>query len=144
MTSTAREHLEGIRHYLTYELKSPVIARKFLTLLRESMERLAIMPASYRVIDEEPWGSQGVRKILVKKYYMKKINEFLSLQSSTLKGVKSSSCEKSYKDNIKPGNLPTLVGLFFLVFSYNSNSVSSYNLCKSWVNSITAGRWSPS
>lgn len=70
VTPTAREHLEGIRHYLTYELKSPVVARKLLTLLRESMERLAIMPASYRVIDEEPWGSQGVRKILVKNYYI--------------------------------------------------------------------------
>ncbi|EHJ53182.1 hypothetical protein STRMA_1033 [Streptococcus macacae NCTC 11558] len=28
------------------------------------------MPTSYRVIDEEPWGSQGVRKIRVKNYYI--------------------------------------------------------------------------
>lgn len=34
------------------------------------MNQLVLMPTSYQVIDEEPWGSQGVRKISVKNYYI--------------------------------------------------------------------------
>lgn len=70
VTATAREHLESIRHYLMYELQSPVAAKKLLILLKKSISKLAVMPTSYRVIDEEPWGSQGVRKVHVKNYYI--------------------------------------------------------------------------
>lgn len=70
ITPQAFDHLQEIRKYIECELNAPAAAKKLLLLFKHKMNQLALMPQSYRTIDEEPWGSQGVRKISVKNYYM--------------------------------------------------------------------------
>ena len=70
ITPQAFDHLQEIRNYIECELNAPAAAKKLLFLFKHKMNQLVLMPQSYRTIDEEPWGSQGVRKIPVKNYYM--------------------------------------------------------------------------
>ena len=51
-------------------MKAPAASKKLLLLLKHKMNQLTSIPQSYRTIDEEPWGSQGVRKSAVKNYYI--------------------------------------------------------------------------
>ena len=70
ITPQAFDHLQEIRNYIECELNAPVAAKKLLLLFKDKMNQLTLMPQSYRTIEEEPWGSQGVRKISVKNYYI--------------------------------------------------------------------------
>lgn len=66
----ARSHLQGIKEYIAFELLAPETARNMLILLSQSMHSLSDEPYRIKTIDEEPWGSQGIRKIRAKNYYI--------------------------------------------------------------------------
>lgn len=66
----AHIHLQGIRDYIELELFAPLAAKNIMTLLRQSIRSLSDDPYRIKTIDEEPWGSQGIRKTRVKNYYI--------------------------------------------------------------------------
>ena len=58
-----------IGDYIAYTLLDPNTAKKIIRQIRMKMESLSEMPQRIKTIDEEPWGSYGIRKIRVKNYY---------------------------------------------------------------------------
>ena len=70
VTHQAKEHLAIIREYITTELQAPIVAKRMLELLKSEMMSLHTMPYRVKLIDEQPWGKLGFRKIRVKNYYI--------------------------------------------------------------------------
>ena len=70
VTKQAIEHLQGIRDHLLFEFFAPNAARDTLARLGKSITSLASNPYRIKTIEEEPWGGRGVRKLIVKNYYV--------------------------------------------------------------------------
>ena len=66
----AQQDIRGIVLYIAQELFSPQAALNLQDAFQEEIQKLSYMPTRIKPIDEEPWGSQGVRKIRVKNYYI--------------------------------------------------------------------------
>lgn len=71
ITDHAYNSILEICDYIANDLLNPSAAQEHLNVFRRVIiENLAFMPERYKTIDEEPWGSQGVRKLHVKNYYI--------------------------------------------------------------------------
>ena len=66
----AQQDIRGIVLYITQELFSPQAALNLQDAFHKEIQKLSYMPTRIKLIDEEPWGSQGVRKIRVKNYFI--------------------------------------------------------------------------
>lgn len=67
-TDRARRDLRDILDYITYELQEPQVAVKLVRQITKEILALHQMPMRYRLYDEEPWKSQGLRCFPVKNY----------------------------------------------------------------------------
>ena len=67
-TDQARRDLRDILDYITYELREPQVAVKLVRQITKEILSLNQMPMQYRLYDEEPWKSQGLRCFSVKNY----------------------------------------------------------------------------
>ena len=70
ITSYAKGQMQEIKDYIKDELVNPDAARNLLTEMREHIKKLAYVADSIKRIEEEPWGSHGVRKTIVKNFYV--------------------------------------------------------------------------
>ncbi len=70
LTPQAKEHLSQIKSYIAFELLSPVTAKNMIKLLGTKINELSYLPERNPRIKEEPWGNNGVRKLIVKNYYV--------------------------------------------------------------------------
>lgn len=70
ITKQAEEHLRAIRDYISEDLLSPDISRKMLSLIKEKIQSLSYMPERNPLIQEEKWRSLGIRRLIVKNYYV--------------------------------------------------------------------------
>lgn len=70
VTKQAIEHLQGIRDHILFEFFAPNAARDTLARLGKSITSLASNPYRIKTIEEEPWRGRGVRKLIVKNYYV--------------------------------------------------------------------------
>ncbi len=70
ITPEVQSDISKIIHYIARELKAPQAAVNLNDLFLKSIKDLAVFPKRNMVIDEEPWGSEGVRKLIVKNYYV--------------------------------------------------------------------------
>ena len=70
ITTQAEEQLREIRDYIAIELKVPDIAMKWIRMMAEKIEQLRNNPARIKLTEEEPWRSEGVRRMPVKNYYI--------------------------------------------------------------------------
>ncbi|MCD8363759.1 MAG: type II toxin-antitoxin system RelE/ParE family toxin [Lachnospiraceae bacterium] len=68
ITPYANEQLKEIRDYIAKQLLNPGAARNTILAIRKEVGSLNKRPDRLRPVDEEPWGSRGVRKIVVKNY----------------------------------------------------------------------------
>lgn len=68
ITAQAQEQMRDIRDYIANELLAPEAAKNMLMLLAAEMAALSRMPKRIKLIDEEPWHSEGVRVKAVKNY----------------------------------------------------------------------------
>lgn len=68
VTRQALEHMREIAHYISYDLMAPEAADNLLDDLKASILKLSVLPKKYPLIEEEPWRSEGVRKIVVKNF----------------------------------------------------------------------------
>lgn len=67
-TEQARNDLRDILDYISYELQAPKIAVRLVREITNEILSLNQMPMRYRLYDEEPWQSQGLRYFPVKNY----------------------------------------------------------------------------
>lgn len=68
ITLQAQNQMEEIVDYISHELCAPDAANNLLDNLEENIMALAEFPERYQLIDEEPWGTEGIRKIVVKNF----------------------------------------------------------------------------
>ena len=65
---SAENDLVGILHYITNVLHEPKTAKRIYKSIKEQILSLEEMPLRYPLINEEPYRTAGVRKILVEGY----------------------------------------------------------------------------
>ena len=70
ITRQAREHLRGIKKYITDELLAPEAAQNMIALLKKEIKSLDKLPERIKLTDEEPWRSEGIHRMRVKNYYV--------------------------------------------------------------------------
>lgn len=70
ITRIAYGHMTAIKNYIANELMVPNAAKQLLLSMRESISKLDSMPERYKLLDEEPWRSKGIRRIIVENYYI--------------------------------------------------------------------------
>lgn len=68
VTRQALEQMRAIIHYISYDLMAPEAAQNLLNDLKSAIIKLAVLPKRHSLIEEEPWRSEGVRKIVVKNF----------------------------------------------------------------------------
>lgn len=70
ITSIALEQINKIREYILYELCSPIAAKKLLEYFYKGINSLSVFAERHKVVEEYPWGDKGVRKLIVKNYFV--------------------------------------------------------------------------
>lgn len=70
ITRQAAQHLESILDYIAIDLSSPDAAERLRVLLKEEIESLSTFPERIKLVDDEPWRSEGIRRKPVHNYYV--------------------------------------------------------------------------
>ncbi len=70
ITKQARRHLTDIKRYIAEELLAPKAAYSTLVAIESKIRSLSNMPSRVKLTEEEPWHSQGIRRMHVKSYYL--------------------------------------------------------------------------
>lgn len=70
VTPDAEADLLEIGDYIAFKLLQPETALEYVYDLRDGISDLSYMGASIAPVPVEPWHSRGLRKILVKKFYI--------------------------------------------------------------------------
>ena len=70
MTPDAVEDLWELRNYISDVLLSPDTALEYIRAVREEITSLSQFPARFKPMDDEPWHSRGVRRLLAKNFYV--------------------------------------------------------------------------
>ena len=67
-TESAKQDLKDIFRYISCDLVEPEIAAKLTQRIMKEIRFLDEMPLRYRLYDEEPWRSRGLRSFPVSNY----------------------------------------------------------------------------
>jgi len=70
ITPFAEDSMREIAQYITYDLLAPTSAVRLLRKFQEEIGKLDFMPERVHLTPEEPWRSYGVRRLLVKNFYI--------------------------------------------------------------------------
>lgn len=68
MTVDAADDLIELRDYIAEVLLAPDTALAYIRMLREKIGTLGVMPERNKCLDDEPWRSRGIRKMMVKNF----------------------------------------------------------------------------
>lgn len=68
ITPDAEKDLNELDDYISFELQVPEIALVYLEAIKQELLTLKTAPNRYRLMDEEPWHSRGVRRMNVKNF----------------------------------------------------------------------------
>ena len=68
VTRQALEQMKEIVHYISNDLMAPDAADNLLDKMKAEITKLSSFPKKHALIDEEPWRTEGVRKIVVKNF----------------------------------------------------------------------------
>ena len=68
VTRLALEQMKEIVHYISNDLMAPDAADNLLDKMKAEITKLPSFPKKHALIDEEPWRTEGVRKIVVKNF----------------------------------------------------------------------------
>lgn len=68
LTNYAVEQLREIDQYIAQSLLSPDVASQWMQHLKSELASLDAMPNRYPLTEEEPWRTEGVRKMVVKNF----------------------------------------------------------------------------
>ena len=70
ITDDAVKELDDICEYIADVLQAPKSALAYLKVIREAINKLETYPQRIAVVSEAPWGDYGVRRIVVKNFYI--------------------------------------------------------------------------
>lgn len=70
MTPDAIDDMTDLRNYIADVLGAPKTAFAYIRTVRKEIGSLTEMPARYKPVDDEPWHSRGVRRLLVKNSFV--------------------------------------------------------------------------
>ena len=70
ISKQAEMQLQIIRHYISHVIQAPNSAQRILDLLSKEIQSLEYMPERIRVVEGIKWEKIGLRKYIVKKYYI--------------------------------------------------------------------------
>ena len=68
VTRQALEQMKEIVHYISNDLMAPDAADNLLDKMKAEITKLSSFTKKHALIDEEPWRTEGVRKIVVKNF----------------------------------------------------------------------------
>lgn len=68
VTRQALEQMKEIVHCISYDLMAPDAADNLLDKFKAEIMKLSGFPKKHALIEEEPWRTEGVRKIVVKNF----------------------------------------------------------------------------
>lgn len=68
MTEKAYDSLRDIARHIAYNLMSPQAAVKTINYIRNELSKLDSMPSRIPLVNEEPWRSEGIHKMIINKY----------------------------------------------------------------------------
>ena len=68
VTRQALEQMKEIMHYISNDLMVPDAADNLLDKIKAEIMKLSCFPKKHALIDEEPWRTEGIRKIVVKNF----------------------------------------------------------------------------
>lgn len=68
LTPQAEQQLRAVVRYVSHELLEPDTAHALLNALENAMSSLNTLPNRVPLVEEEPWRSEGVRKLLCKNF----------------------------------------------------------------------------
>ena len=67
-TRQAEEQIKRIAWGIAVECQNPDAANNLMDVFLDEIGKLGRNPEKHRLVDEEPWRSEGVRRVLVKHY----------------------------------------------------------------------------
>lgn len=70
ITPDAEEDLFELRNYIADVLLARDTARNYIRTIRKEIGSLSELPARYKPVDDEPWHSRGVRRIIVNNFFV--------------------------------------------------------------------------
>ena len=70
ITPDAEEDLFELRNYIADVLLARDTARNYIRTIRKEIGSLSELPAIYKPVDDEPWHSRGVRRIIVNNFFV--------------------------------------------------------------------------
>ena len=70
ITPHAEQSMQEIASYIAVDLLEPQTAVKLLRALKKAIDSLDMLPGRIHLTPEEPWHSLGIRRLVVKNYYV--------------------------------------------------------------------------
>ena len=70
MTPDSINELFDLRNYIADVLLARDTALKMIRLIRDEISKLSELPGRIKPVDDEPWKSRGVRRLLCKNFYI--------------------------------------------------------------------------
>lgn len=70
VTPDAENDLVELRNYIAGVLLVYDTAINYIRTIRNEIGSLSEMPEKYKLVDDEPWHSRGIRKFLVKNFFV--------------------------------------------------------------------------
>lgn len=68
VTGQALDQMKEIAHYISYDLMAPDVADNLLGKFKAEIMKLSSFPKKHALIEDEPWRTEEVRKIVVKNF----------------------------------------------------------------------------
>ena len=65
VTRQALEQIKEMVHYMSNDLMAPDAAHNLLDKMKAEITKLSSFPKKHDLIDEEPWRTEGVRKVVI-------------------------------------------------------------------------------
>lgn len=70
ITPDAETDLLELRNYISENLLVPDTALSYIQAIRKEIAALSEMPERIKPVDDEPWHSRGLRKIIAENFYV--------------------------------------------------------------------------
>lgn len=70
MTPDVTTDLVELRDYIADILLVPNTALSYIRAIRKEISKLSEMPSRIKPVNDEPWHSRGIRKIMAKNFYV--------------------------------------------------------------------------
>lgn len=67
-TDLAKQDLKNIHGYISESLVEPVVAAKLINKIMKEIRSLDELPQRYKLYEDEPWHSRGLRTLTVNNY----------------------------------------------------------------------------